>query len=482
MDEAHCRVFKHDTDFSTSVQLPHINSVGSALECQARCNAEPRCDAWTWGEALHIPGVSHVCFPKAVAKDEEPREIGKPGVVSGVPCREPSSAQRADRRPADRQPAKGQPADPPSAKKQPACKTLDGMDFGTSESLPPLRGVTSAEICQAACRSAPGCEVWTWGKVRHMPGLTDGCFMKKLAPGEKPKKIPKAGVVSGYACSPQTAMAAVGAASAPDGTTTDAPALAASTRAPGKQQKAQQQQKRSSELYCFTLSLPFGREAALLRRQHQEGAGLFACDGFAVYSNESFGADEGLHVRTVQSSLRCETGGELRGPMNRGVFSAVWKQVLSDGRFWLYSWTVKVDPDTVFFPSRLRPMLHEYKDQLDVHQHGLYLNNCRFGLRGAIEVFSSAAVQALGDGWRRCEEHFHDLCAGDCGWGEDLFADQCLSEVLRVRREYAAGLLVDKRCEPLEGWQSCQAESVAFHPFTSTAVEGARARGLSQCR
>jgi len=429
-EEAPCAAAKPGVDFTTRKQLASIAGVLSASACRAHCDALPRCSAWTWGKAPGVSGVSHFCFPKVLAQGEQPKESPNPGVVSGMRCRAPAAAGGQLRGPARQE-----------------CGQLEDVDFATHAELPPLNGVTSAEICQAACRAAPGCKAWSWGKARNSPGLTDRCFLKKLANGETPRHVPKKGVTSGFVCAPN--RAAGGAAVA---------ASSAATTAP----------PRPGMLYCFTLALPYGKEPALLGMQHQQQVGLFACDSFTVYSNMSFSNDSGIEVSIVPVSLDCGSRGELKAPMNLGIFREVWKEVLKDGTFWLYDWTVKVDPDTVFFPSRLRPVLHGYKKEIEVHQHGLYLNNCRFGLHGALEVFSSAAVQALADGWQRCEEHFRRLCSGDCRWGEDIFVDQCMSEVLLIRREYNKGLLIDESCGPPKNWQSCQEEVIAFHPFASS--------------
>mmetsp|Transcript_79308 Transcript_79308/g.245960 ORF Transcript_79308/g.245960 Transcript_79308/m.245960 type:complete len:122 (+) Transcript_79308:3-368(+) len=96
----------------------------------------------------------------------------------------------------------------------------------------------------------------------------------------------------------------------------------------------------------------------------------------------------------------------------------------------------------------------------------MYFNNCRFGMHGPIEVFSRNAVQALGAGWHHCRNYFHMACSGPCWWSEDLFIDQCLSQVLYVKRETERDLLSETRCSPPKDWRSCKDGSkVAFHPF-----------------
>jgi len=221
----------------------------------------------------------------------------------------------------------------------------------------------------------------------------------------------------------------------------------------------------ASGLFCFALVMPFGYEPELLALQHRKRTGIFGCDEHAAFSNRSLGSAPGLVTGLLAADLECERGGEMRTQLNLDVFEAVWAQVIHDGRYKEYGWTVKVDVDSVFLPSRLRLLLANHSGAED-HPHGMYFNNCRFGMHGPIEVFSRAAVGALGSGWEQCRRHYHQLCAGRCWWGEDLFVDQCLSEVLGVRRSFDASLLREERCDPPKHWESChEHDVVAFHPF-----------------
>lgn len=148
--------------------------------------------------------------------------------------------------------------------------------------------------------------------------------------------------------------------------------------------------------------------------------------------------------------------------MNTDIFMEVWKKVISDGIFAEYQWTVKADPDTVFFADRLRDVLSVYRDS----EGGVYLNNCKMGLHGPLEVFSRTAIRVWGNGSRDCFDHFYKLCGGPCLWGEDMFIDQCLFKVLKVRRVLESSLLTEDHCDPPHGWHDCtDTTSVAFHPF-----------------
>merc|ERR1719166_870958 len=67
--------------------------------------------------------------------------------------------------------------------------------------------------------------------------------------------------------------------------------------------------------------------------------------------------------------------GSLEGILNTRIFMNAWDYLDRDGRFRNYDWVVKVDPDAVFFPSRLR----EHLDAKAPHKKvNMYFMNCRF--------------------------------------------------------------------------------------------------------
>lgn len=214
--------------------------------------------------------------------------------------------------------------------------------------------------------------------------------------------------------------------------------------------------------------LPDSYEQQLLNLQWREGASIFSCDEYAIYSNKDVEVAPGVRPSIVDSDMKCPIGGEFHTALNREIFMIVWAKVIEEGRYALHDWTAKVDPDAVFFPNRLRTVLAGYsanRDLLD-QESGMYLNNCQFGLHGPIEVLSRNAVRAWGSGASRCLDHFHKLCSGPCLWGEDLFMDQCLWKVLGSTRVNERRLLTEDHCAPPDGWRSCHdIHSVSFHPF-----------------
>jgi len=219
-------------------------------------------------------------------------------------------------------------------------------------------------------------------------------------------------------------------------------------------------------LFCFAVMVPQTYEGDLLRMQYERGASLFACDGSKVYSSEVLSIGPGMETALVNSTLKCKYGGKYNTALNTPIFMSVWEQVGLDEDYRRFDWTVKVDPDAVFFAWRLRALLQNHKES----RYGVYLNNCRFGLHGPIEVFSRNAIAVWSKGRTLCIEYFENECDGECPWGEDMFVDQCLERVLKVDRVNTSFLLLEDHCDPPHGWQECDDPlHVSFHPFKNVS-------------
>jgi len=219
-------------------------------------------------------------------------------------------------------------------------------------------------------------------------------------------------------------------------------------------------------LFCFMLVLPTGYEKELLALMSEEKAGLFDCDAYEVFSDREINITSELRTKAIDADLRCNTT-ETGAAANAAVFMEVWKQVLRNGTYLQHDWTVKVDPDCVFFPGRLRMAMQGHKEKLE----GVYMANCKSGLIAPFEVISRNAVIALDSGLEDCRRHFERQCNGPCRWSEDFFMDRCLSDVLGVDREEELGLLLADGCDPPKGWQNCKApRTVGFHPFKDFEV------------
>lgn len=321
-------------------------------------------------------------------------------------------------------------------------------------------------------------------------------------------------------------------------------------------------------LYCFTLVLPFGYEPGLLAKQKERAVGIFACDGYDVFSNTSqllddTGSPFPVAVKTVDCSLSVPYGGKWHTALNTGVFNRLWEEVVQQGTYLNFDWIVKADADTVFFPDRLvevlrrgltpglvreairkRRKLRRLQEELparstcrlcrlpghetescaehaawlqesqrltcdealaqirreppldcgcecdrleacdltgdlawssdggfilgedleeatdtgvmDLGHIPLYLNNCRYGLHGPIEVLTAAAVTVYVEGLPRCASLL------DQPWGEDKYLDRCMLR-LGVSRANVFSLLDETACN--ENPAPCGSAAVAFHPF-----------------
>merc|ERR1712050_792410 len=59
----------------------------------------------------------------------------------------------------------------------------------------------------------------------------------------------------------------------------------------------------------------------------------------------------------IPGNLSVKYGGKWNTALNTDIFIGVWNAVSLLGRYQYHDWTVKVDPDAVFFPERLRELL-----------------------------------------------------------------------------------------------------------------------------
>lgn len=292
--------------------------------------------------------------------------------------------------------------------------------------------IPSAEMCCAMCHGLPKCKAFIWVKDAGLDGNPSQCWMKGAVP---PNKGQKAGVVSGIPPARPSLP--------------EAPLSTPPTSENG-----------TDTIFCFSLSMPFGYEPGLLQFQQSMNASIFGCDDHAVYSNATV---PGVQTTIIKKDLTVKPGGDSYTLLNTWVFIAVFKKVIDDGWHKKHKWVVKVDPDAVFFPDRLRVV---------VKAHGStgYINNCKFGLHGPIEVFSRIAMNALAADYeasfdkktpKKCVEKLH---FGQ--WGEDFFLSQCLTKILKVTRELDERLMCEAHCD-CPDWYWCHNGTgrVTFHPF-----------------
>jgi len=253
------------------------------------------------------------------------------------------------------------------------------------------------------------------------------------------------------------------------------------------------QQHPADTMFCFSVytnntgTSKKSHELELLTQQRARTVSIFACDASAVYSDVGVSLGGGANTIKVDDkegdfhfAHRKKKDGQ--GPwVNTGLFKQVWKAVGESSTYKKYDWTVKVDPDAVFLPARLKPRVR----WLIRPKNGLLLANCRhvdYGFFGNLEVYSSMAFSILVANIDKCSEMLPwkvGIKDGKYGpMGEDLFAEICLAKN-GVSKADAFDITIDGACpgdRPYDQitnkhWQyGCDKTSAAaMHPFKKPA-------------
>jgi len=231
-------------------------------------------------------------------------------------------------------------------------------------------------------------------------------------------------------------------------------------------------------LFCWCIMLTVGNhplgwmEEKLVKQQLERGIGIFSCNEWAVMSDISVtlnrwgahgfpripgGKPGSVDMPTWAIGSTNVQKGVESNPLNSVVFKTAWNALRSSRKLESHDWVVKVDPDAVWFPNRLRTHLKVVVD--NGAADSLYLKNCvRFQtMQGPIEVMSTRAATTLQNNIKQC--------GGLWGTGEDQFLMNCLHQ-LGVSARMEETLLNDKYCD---GYNDCHnAWKVAFHPFKET--------------
>jgi hypothetical protein len=277
-----------------------------------------------------------------------------------------------------------------------------------------VRNMLHPSECCAKCRQVGECRAWA------LDASTNECKLKWLPPTATITKVRRSGVTSGLPF----------------------------------------RWDRPHSILCVSLFRPGSYEEGLLKWQYENSANIFACDEWSVYSSKPVVLAKGLQANVIDSDLQCKMGGEFGTALNTEIFFKLWDRIFTDARYFYHEWLVKTDPDSVFFADRLRYSVANHHDE----PGGVYLNNCKFGLHGPIEVFSKNAVEKWRTGRQWCVDFFSKKCNGMCLWGEDLFIDQCLWKVIKVKRINDWNLISEAHCDSWD-WPECRNGRIVFHPF-----------------
>eukprot|EP00930_Biecheleria_cincta_P001055 TRINITY_DN102220_c0_g1_i1.p1 TRINITY_DN102220_c0_g1~~TRINITY_DN102220_c0_g1_i1.p1 ORF type:complete len:765 (+),score=95.18 TRINITY_DN102220_c0_g1_i1:119-2413(+) len=222
---------------------------------------------------------------------------------------------------------------------------------------------------------------------------------------------------------------------------------------------------------CWTLVQPGGAEPGLVDFQRQRGLGVFACDDWIVISNESArsvlgGQAWNTKITTINGSIKmprsfASVGGSLVTVLaSAKVFVKAWQAVFNDGRYRRYDWTLKVDPDLVIVPERLRTVLESHCPAIDGGCGKKILRNFGGDLRGPVEALSRDAVERLAGGIAECAASLDMSSETEF----DLLTD--CTGTLGIESDSDTTLLSDNHIgEP----RPCDTVHATFHPFKDAA-------------
>jgi len=216
-------------------------------------------------------------------------------------------------------------------------------------------------------------------------------------------------------------------------------------------------------------------EEHLVKHQIEGGLGIFQCNDWAVMTHVALALNRwGAHgfpiippgkINPWVDVASWAVGGATRAgtstktvPRSSAAFHNAWYALRDSEKLPKHDWVVKVDPDAVWFPQRLREHL---KVNMPSHGNGwdsIFMKNCeRFGsMQGPIEVISKKAAHQLVTSM--------SSCANRDGLAEDKFTMDCLQH-LGVNSYMDKTMLNDKYCG---GTSDCTDHwRVAFHPHKS---------------
>jgi len=211
----------------------------------------------------------------------------------------------------------------------------------------------------------------------------------------------------------------------------------------------------------------WGVDLALMRTQQARNAGIFGCEEWLVLSDET--TELSTKITTLIPAL--PSGEEMPMYENPNLFMAVWEEVRKDGRYEAADWVVKTNPDTVFFPARLRlRVARNYKPDSAV-----LFSNCaakkdvrttdrEYFMHSSLEVFSRTATRLFFDQQHRCRQEVGRGTA----MAEERYITQCLELVGAnlVNTNMSLQLLEDVECDNTQVTPDCSSRSAAFHNFS----------------
>lgn len=227
-------------------------------------------------------------------------------------------------------------------------------------------------------------------------------------------------------------------------------------------------------LFCFSVMQSETSEVQLIKQQLHNYLSIFLCNEYAVISDAKvdLGRDKNGKVMTWHNPTVAtpmghygDGGASTDSFLNTQTFIFAWDTLVKSGRVFEHDWTVKVDPDAVMIPDRLRGHVGSHTGE------NVYVTNCdKFHddplnpakadrIFGALEIFSQAAITAYKVGTATCKDmDWH-------GWGEDTYIQACM-DTLGVGHYFDVNAVGDDRCNAA----ACNSpDQAAFHAFKDPA-------------
>lgn len=157
--------------------------------------------------------------------------------------------------------------------------------------------------------------------------------------------------------------------------------------------------------------------------------------------------------------------------LNSPTFIGAWNIILGSNVWIKSDFTVKADPDAVFFPERLRPYLKFHPNFR--HHNPWFSTNCKFGennekdaLFGSLEVFNKKSMKELSTKAKICKEELPWLRRG---WGEDRYIQECMMQIVEASHSNMERELKDNACghakQPKKKYTCDESAAVAYHPY-----------------
>jgi len=227
--------------------------------------------------------------------------------------------------------------------------------------------------------------------------------------------------------------------------------------------------KGSPSLYCWSLFQTASYEGDIMKNQLGQGTGIFQCDDWALLSTDDpivLGTTvDGKDAKTLQVEWAEITQSVDGTAGNANLFINCWNVIVQAGIWNNHAWTVKVDPDAVLLPDRLRDHLRPYVLE------NVYVVNCNkfpsspnFPMMfGSLEIYSWKAIQTYANGMSQCMD---EMAAMLPLWGEDYFMTHCL-DAIGVGRISDFASVGDAVCM---GANCGDGYVAAFHPFKSVSA------------